>query len=436
MTIRTVVLLRSILGLALCTLYGCGADDSSGDGVVRIEVWAHAGQEAERRVLKEQVGRFNANRSEVEARLTLIPEGSYNAQLQAAAAAGDLPDIFELDGPYLALFAWQGRLRILDRLLPPGLVADLLPSVKAQGMYRGRLWAVGAYDSGLCLYADRSGLERAGIRIPALERPWLLDEFQEILGHLARSDPDGRVLDLKLNYAGEWYTYAFSPLLRSAGGGLASAESGAGGILNGPASVAAMAAVQGWILQGLVDPNIDDAAFASGRVALAFGGHWNYARYREKLRNRLLLLPLPDFGKGPKTGQGSWLWAVAAESRNTAAAARFLTFLLSPPEILAMTSANGAVPSTRTAAALSPDYRPGGPLHLFVRQLEGGYAVPRPNTPAYPVITAEFQKAFDRIRSGADVASALDRAAEAVDNEIEDNRGYPLVGRARGEILR
>jgi len=52
------------------------------------------------------------------------------------------------------------------------------------------------------------------------------------------------------------------------------------------------------------------------------------------------------------------------------------------------------------------------------------------------VITAEFQKAFDRIRSGGDVQSALDRAARVIDNEIEDNRGYPLIGRALEEATR
>jgi len=101
-----------------------------------------------------------------------------------------------------------------------------------------------------------------------------------------------------------------------------------------------------------------------------------------------------------------------------------------------MTEANGAVPATRRAIARSPLYRPGGPLDLFVRQLDGGYAVPRPPTPAYPVITAEFQKAFDRVRSGDDVQAALQRAATVIDREIEDNQGYPLIGRAREEASR
>jgi len=92
-----------------------------------------------------------------------------------------------------------------------------------------------------------------------------------------------------------------------------------------------------------------------------------------------------------------------------------------------MTRANGAIPATRSAIARSPDYREDGPLRLFVEQLERGHGVARPATPAYPIITAEFQRAFDRIRSGGEVRRALDQAAQAIDNEIADNQGYPWL---------
>ncbi len=417
----------SLLITGLCVLGGC-SDTAESTGPV-LEIWAHAGQARERQTLESQVARFNRANPDLQARLTLIPEGSYNAQVQAAAVAGELPDLLEFDGPFLYIYVWQGRLQPLDGLLPKPLIDDLLPSILQQGRYRQRLWSVGAFDSGLGLYADAKRLEAAGIRIPTLERPWQRREFKTILERLARDDADGQVLDLKLNYTGEWYTYAFSPLLQSAGGDLIDRKTyeHAAGMLNGPDSVTALREIQQWIESGRVDPNIDDAAFTAGRTALAFGGHWNYPHYHQRLGDALLLLPLPDFGHGSRTGQGSWSWAVTADSRHPDAAARFLTFLLQPEEVLAMSEANGAVPATRSAIARSPHYRKGGALRLFVEQLESGRAVPRPRTPAYPVITAEFQKAFERIRSGTEVQATLDQAARAIDNEIVDNRGYPWL---------
>ncbi len=435
---KRIALTLSLLVPLLPLLGGCGDEEEAAGAGVTVEVWVHAGQESERRTLEAQVARFNAqHKGKLRVDLTFIPEGSYNDQVQAAAVAGELPDLLEFDGPFLYAYVWQGRLRTLDDLLPQPLIDDLLPSILEQGRYHGRLWAVGTYDSGLGLYADRRRLEQAGARIPSLQRPWSRKEFDALLKRLAEQDPDGQVFDIKLNYAGEWYTYAFSPLLQSAGGDLIDRQTQrAVGTLDGPASVSALQTVQQWIKVGLVDPNIDDAAFTGGRVALALGGHWNYPRYHEALGDSLLLLPLPDFGNGPRSGQGSWCWAVTADSDLPHEAAEFLRFLLQPDEVLAMSEANGAVPASRRAIARSPRYREGGALRLFVEQLQGGYSVPRPRTPAYPVITAEFQQAVDRIRAGGSVQAALTAAAKAIDREIADNHGYPLVGRAREEAER
>ena len=421
---RCGVFAGALAALALAAaLAGCGREAGP---AAALTVWAHAGQAAERRVLEAQVARWNAAHPQARVALTLLPEGAYGSQVQAAALAGDLPDVLELDGPYVARYAWQGHLRPLDGLLPRAVVEDLIPSVRAQGTWRGRLYAVGAFDSGLALWARRSLVEAAGARIPAHPREaWSAREFEALLAALAARDPDGAVLDLKLNWQGEWYTYGFSPLLVSAGGDLIDRSRWrAAGTLDGSASVAAMRTVQGWIRRGYVDPNLDDAAFVQGRVALSWSGHWDWPRYRAAWGEDLVLVPLPDLGRGSRSGQGSWAWGVTARARDPRLAARFLAFLLRPEEVLAMTAANGAVPGTRTALARSPAHAPGGPLHLYAVQLTQGWTVPRPRTPAYPVVTSAFQQAFADIRDGVDPRAALARAARLIDEDIAANAGY------------
>ncbi|WP_077277762.1 ABC transporter substrate-binding protein [Thioalkalivibrio denitrificans] len=413
-------------------LAGCtGPGDDA--GYRELSVWAHAGRESERVTLEAQLRRFEARHADVRIRLTFIPEGSYNGQVQAAALAGRLPDVLELDGPYLYSYAWQGRLRALDDLLDERIQDDLLPSLIAQGTWRDRLFGVGTFDSGLGLWADGRALSEAGVRVPeGPDDAWDDGEFRRVLRALARRSGTGRVLDLKLNYTDEWFTYAFSPLIQSAGADLVHREDrrGASGMLDSPRAVRAMREIQDWITSGYVDPNLDDAAFVQGRVALAWGGHWNYPAYRAALGDDLLLLPLPRFGPRMVTGQGSWQWAVTREARDPDLAASLLAFLLEPEEVLEMSRANGAVPGTRRAVQRSPEYGPGGPLHLFVRQLDEGYAVPRPRTPAYPVITAAFARAFRDIRHGAPVEETLARAAGHIDREMAVNRFYPVVGAA------
>jgi len=406
------------------------SDEAVKSDVVRLQVWAHAGQEAERRVLQSQVERFNQQSTKINISLTFIPERNYNAQVQAAALAGDLPDILEFDGPYLYNYIWQGQLRPLEDLLPKSVIDDLLPSIIAQGTHGKHLYSVGVFDSGLGLYARKSALEKIKARIPqSATDAWSAEEFRGVLLRLAEHDEDKAVLDLKLNYRGEWFTYGFSPILQSAGVDLIDRANYqfSNNVINSQAAVSAMQNLQNWIVNDYVDPNLDDAAFITGRVALSWVGHWEYARYKDVYKDDLIVLPLPDFGHGSRTGQGSWNWGITKNSHHPEMATQFIAFLLQTGEVLATSNANGAVPGTKSAVQLSPLYGEQGALRLFADQLLQGFSIPRPKTPAYPVITTEFQNAFQQIRNGGNVKDVLDIASRKIDQDLRDNQGYPFL---------
>jgi multiple sugar transport system substrate-binding protein len=395
-----------------------------------VKVWIHSGQESERKTIEQQVKRFNTTQKTAKVELTFIPEGSYNAQVQAAALSKDLPDVLEFDGPFVYNYVWQQNLIPVDTLISKKTRQDLLPSIIQQGTYKNRLYSVGTFDSGLGLYGHRNQLKAIGVRIPTGNKDaWTVAEFNQVLAALAKKDRDRQVLDLKLNYRGEWFTYGFSPVLQSAGGDLIgrSKNPSADKNLNSSAAVTAMQQVQSWIQKGFVDPNLDDAAFTQNRVALSWVGHWAYADYAKAAGQDLVVLPLPNFGQGSKTAQGSWNWGVTANCKQPKVAMQFLEFLLQPQEVLAMANANGAVPGTKRAIAQSKLYAKGGPLHLFAAQLLEGQTVPRPQNPGYPVITSAFQEAFANIRNGLEVKTALNKATTTIDLDIQDNQGYPDI---------
>ena len=399
-----------------------------------LEVWAHAGRAAERVVIARQIDAFDRARDDLAVRLTFLPEGSYSGQIQAATAAGTLPDVLELDGPNVPRAAWQGALRPVDDLVPQALLDGLLPSVLEQGRYDGRLWSVAAFDSGLGLFVRRAAVEAVGWTVPTHPRDaWSVQFFDDLLTRLAADDGDGAVLDLKLNYPDEFFTYALMPALVSGGGGLVDRTTFlASGVLDGPASVSVLETVQSWFERGLVDPNLDDAAFVAGRVPVSWVGHWEYARYLGAAGDDLAVVPLPDFGDGSRTGQGSWCWTVTRRCERPEWAADLLAFLLDPSRTLEMTEVNGAVPASWAAIRRSDRFGADGALQLYVEQLGGPWSVPRPRTPAYPTISAAFARAFRDIRDGADVALALGRAADVVDRDREANRGYPPPSRREG----
>jgi multiple sugar transport system substrate-binding protein len=178
--------------------------------------------------------------------------------------------------------------------------------------------------------------------------------------------------------------------------------------------------------QGYTIPSVDDTYFVNGRSALSWVGHWVYPIYSKALGNNLLVLPAPNLGQGAKTGMGSWNWGITSSCKNPDAAWKVLNFILSPGEIARMTIANGAVPARKSVIASSLLFAINGPLHVYVQQLQSGVAVPRPITPAYPIITSAFQDAVANIVAGADVKSELDKATQKIDQDIKDNQGYQV----------
>jgi multiple sugar transport system substrate-binding protein len=310
--------------------------------------------------------------------------------------------------------------------------ADFLPSIIAQGMYGGKLYSLGSFDSGLAIWGNKAYLEKAGVRIPAgIDDAWTKDEFMDALKKLQALDEVEYAIDFKLNYgAGEWYTYGFAPIMQSFGGDLINRSDyqSADGVLNGPEAVEGMTFFQNIFKEGYANtqPAGDDAFYGTKKAALTFVGHWMWNPHNEGLGDDLVLLPMPKFGDKAVTGMGSWNWGLTSSCPNPDAAWTFLEFLLAPEEILRTTNANGAVPARKSAIANSELYAEGGPLNIFVQQLEGGVALPRPITPGYPVITQAFAEAVQNIISGADVKAELDKAVEKIDQDIEDNQGYPM----------
>ncbi len=384
------------------TVSACGSLTLSGiaGGPIRIQLFFHSGQGPERDALNATLQAFNHSHSDIQVQAVQLSEASYIDQVNIGAMSHSLPCLLDFDGPTLYNYAWSGYLIPLDRYVSPQMKSDFLPSILQQGTYNHHLYSLGQYDSGLGFYANKKYLREAGVRIPTINSPWTLSELNDILARLKHVPGVQYPLDLNMSSGGgEWFTYGFSPFVESFGGDLInrSTYQSAMGVLNGPDAVAAMT----WF-QRLF--KLDD---------------------RQALDDNLLVLPAPNLGKGAKTGMGSWNWGITSSCKTPDAAWQVLNFILSPHEIAHMTNANGAVPARKSVIAQSQLYASNGPLHVFALQLLGGIAEPRPITPAYPTITSAFSNAVVNIVAGFDVKTELDKAAQKINQDIQDNSGYP-----------
>ncbi|MGW6903704.1 ABC transporter substrate-binding protein [Streptomyces sp. NPDC054940] len=429
------------LALPLAALAACGggsgtdASAEAGSGTGTISVWAHQGQKSEDTALQNAVKSFNSSQDKIKVELKLIPGNDYTKTITATDAS-ELPDVMEFDGPTMANFVYNKKLAAIDDYVSAQTMSNATDASKAQGEIAGKHYGLGMYDSGLGVYGNKKLLDAAGVKYPTgLDDDWTAAEFTAALKTLKGKDSDGKVVDLQetSGYANEWGTYGFAPIVWSAGGTLLK-DGKAQGALDTPAVVSAMKTFQSW--KTYTDPNTDGNAFAKDRVALSWVGHWMYPAYSEALGDDLVVLPLPDFGNGPKTGQGSWAWGIGANSKNAKASGAFLDYLLNDANVTAMTTANGAPPATKSALAASPLYKQGGPLQLYADQLakpcgdsdiaKSCVAVTRPVTAGYPTVTAKFSEALNSIYGGADPKSALEKAARAIDQDFSDNAGYEI----------
>jgi len=415
---RTNLMAGTILASALAT--GAAAQ-------TELSMWYHgAGNEVESEIINRIVGDFNESQDEWEVSLQSFPQGSYNDSVIAAALAGNLPDILDVDGPVMPNWAWSGYLQPLP--IDESLIENFLPGTK--GEWNGELYSIGLWDAAVAMVTRQSYLDQFDIRVPTLEEPWTLEEFDAALVKIKESGEFAYPLDLGMAWTGEWYPYAFSPFLQSFGGDIVDREtySTAEGALNGDAAVEFGEWWQSLFERDLVpgtsqDPADRDNGFVEGKYAISWNGNWAALNILNEYGDDTLFLPAPDFGNGPVIGAASWQFGVSATSEHPEGAAAFIEFALQDEYLAAFSNGIGLIPPTESAAEMTENYKEGGPMAVFY-ELSESQAKLRPVSPGYVVAAKVFEKALADIANGADVQDTLDAAVDEIDADIERNQGY------------
>lgn len=198
-------------------------------------------------------------------------------------------------------------------------------------------------------------------------------------------------------------------MLQSFGGDLVdrSTYTTAEGALNGDKALAWGEWFQGLFADGYANPKpADDQCFLQGRCGLWYTGSWSANDVVKALGDDALFLPAVDFGNGPKIGGASWQWGISSACEHPDGAWQFIEHVMQPENIALMSQTTGLVPTTAAAAALTENYKDGGPYRVFY-EMSDRFAVLRPATPGYLRISSEFEQAGLKIRDGNNVQDAL-----------------------------
>ena len=390
-----------------------------------LDLWYHgAGNEEESKVLKQIIADFNGSQGDWEINLESFPQESYNDSVTAAALAGNLPCVIDVDGPVMPNWAWSGYMQPLN--INSSTVDNFLPGTK--GIWDGELYSIGLWDAAVALVTRKSILESLNLRTPTLNNPWSKDEFMSALEAAKASGNYDYALDLGMAWTGEWYPYAFGPFIQSFGGDLVDRSSyrTADGALNGDAALEFGEWWQSLFTDGFAQANQDpadrDTGFANGKYAFSWNGNWAALGALEAFDDTVFL-PAPDFGKGSIIGAASWQFGISNTCEHPDGANAFIEFALQDKYLAEFSNQIGLIPATQSATSLTENYREGGPLAVFF-ELSEEQALVRPVSPGYVVAAKVFEKALADIANGADVADTLDAAVDEIDSDIENNKGY------------
>jgi multiple sugar transport system substrate-binding protein len=406
---------------SMFVLSGCAKGGASGAGNGEVALWTHnAGNAAELGAIEAIVKDFN-KQSKTKIKVQAFPQDSYNQSVTAAAASKKLPCILDIDGPNVPNWAWAGYLAPLTGM--DDTLSKFLPSTI--GTYEDKTYSYGFYDVALAMFARKSVLDEYGIRIPTIDQPWTESEFADALATLKASGKFAYPADFSTAATGEWWPYAYSPLLQSFGGDLIdrSDYKSADGTLNGSDAVSwaewfrGLAADEYIATKSGTDQQAD---FINGKTAIIYAGSWAAAPLTEKLGDDVLYLPTVDLGEGPKIGGGSWQWGMSQTCSDTKTALEYLKFAAQDKYVAAVAKAAATIPATDAAAAMVPGYGTDGKDEIF-REFSKQFAVVRPVTPGYPFIATTFTKAAQDILNGADPKQTLDQAVKDIDANQKQN---------------
>lgn len=420
------IVAASLTTLAVAATAGCAAGGSGGDAGdgTTIELWTHAGgNDAELGVINTIVDDFNSSQDEYTVKVTDFPQDAYNDAVVAAATSDSLPCIVDIDGPNVANWAWAGYIQPLG--LPDDTYEGQLEGTL--GKIDGEVYAYGFFDVALAMFSRESTLNAAGVRIPTVDEPWTGEEFNDALTKIDALGQFDYPVDFGTGGGGEWIPYAYSPLLQSFGGDLIdrSTFETAEGALNGPEALEWAHWFRGLVDDGyMAQTSGEDATadFVNGTSGILYTGNWADATVRGAFDDAVVLPP-PDFGNGPTIGAGSWQWGLTTGCDEIEGAQAYLEFAHDTKYFVDYAEAIGLIPATLDAAAEIPAFAEGGDSRIYL-ELANQFAVVRPETAAYPLISSVFQKATQDILAGGDPQAILDKAVADIDRDIQQNGGY------------
>ena len=379
--------------------------------------------DTEKKAFDAVIAKFQQANPGITVKTDTVPYASVQTNLDTRFQAGNPPDLFRVSYIDMGQYTSQDVLLDLsDALDANAFEPGLFQAVVADGKPYG---APHQIDTTAILYR-KDAFEAAGITdVPTtLDEAWTWEQFSEAADKLTKVAKKGQsafIYDWQSAGAYRWLTWLFE----------------AGGALLGPDlksaaidSDAGRKAVdftksffdKGWVAKNtsVKSTTYPDSAFISGTVAMAFAGSFLVPGVDDGVKKKFEYGAMPQ----PKdvaasTDLGGNAVVAPKDGKNTAAATKFLQYLVSEEAMKTYCEATNQLPTLKslTSAQLEFDIRP-DLMQPFVQQATTltPEQVSQVTVPQFAdlnlALQNELEKAFLGGRSAADTTAALAAAVE------------------------
>lgn len=296
---------------------------------------------------EEDIKHANAKMAAFQAKfpnIKIVPEiypENYTQALLASIAAGNPPDVFLLDAPYMPTFTERGvplnikpYLRILgvniEEYYPNVLEIFTSPDGKLFGLPKG--------FTPMVVYYNKKLLKQAGL--PEPNDDWTWDDFLKMAKAMTKDlDGDGKI-DQYGAYVGRYF-YQLCPMIWSYGGEIISPDyKTVMGYLNSPQTIEAVQFFIDLMKKHKVAPEPDVVSALGGlgnmlytnRIGFYISGHWSLFGMRKYIEESTLevgvvRLPRGPYAKSSQTVIYATAWSVMSMTKNPREALQFVAWL-------------------------------------------------------------------------------------------------------------
>lgn len=278
---------------------------------------------------QQAIDAFNASRDDIHVTYTQIPAGNNGgySKLFNAFKAGNGPDVFNVEYPFLPDFVSQGYLADVTPALTSEIKKQFLPQALDLTTLGGKTYGI-PYDLGVQLLYYRSDLfAQYGLTVP---KTW--EEFRATAEKLKAEAP-GTYLTPTVGDDG----VTLSALAWQAGASWFSTKGDTWKVnFEDKATKKVADYWQGMIADGLVSdtPNnaqAVNAALSSGTIISQISASWNAAHMPTNFPDQAgkwAIAPLPSWGDEPASGMnGGSAWAINRDSKSIDASIVLSTWL-------------------------------------------------------------------------------------------------------------